>query len=163
MRKWQHPNMFAGVKGGGADLAWQEWAELQQYEYLLAMADIWKCYDQLIPILIHVFLALAGMPLHVLAAYARLMHSISVMHCLAFGAGTPYQKPCSIPQGCPWSMMALALLVRPWILMIESQTAAIPRALADDLCLWTQGWRQAPEGTARQPYVEQRYSHFPRR
>ena len=66
--KWQHTGMYAGVKGGGADLAWmgtsldQELADLEGLEYLLGMVDIWKCYDQLIPLLIHAVLALAGLP-----------------------------------------------------------------------------------------------------
>ena len=29
--------------------------------------------------------------------------------------GTPYTKPTSIPQGCPFSMTMVAIIMIPWI------------------------------------------------
>ena len=137
-REWAHPAMFAGVKGGGADLAWwhtaaqREAAMLKDMCYRLGMADIWKCFDQVVPLLAHSILAIAGVPAPTLGAYSRMMNNVTVVNSLSIGIGEPYRRHCSIPQGCPWSMMILALLVRPWIHTIEACTAAVPRALADD-------------------------------
>ena len=109
--------------------------------YRLGMADIWKCFDQVVPLLAHSILAIAGVPAPTLGAYSRMMNNVTVVNSLSIGIGEPYRRHCSIPQGCPWSMMILALLVRPWIHTIEACTAAVPRALADDFCLWAQECR----------------------
>ena len=76
------------------------------------------------------------MPVPVLWAYTRIMADIKVVNVLSMGAGRPYQRTCSIPQGCPFSMSILALMTYPWIKLIREQTATIPRALADDLSIW---------------------------
>ena len=44
----------------------------------------------------------------------------------------------SIPQGDPFSMMLIALLLRPWVLKMRS-LAAFPRVLADDIQLLATG------------------------
>ena len=55
IRGWQLEEMFAGVKGGGADTAWlstaldSEKAAAELADRLLGMLDIWKCFDQIIP------------------------------------------------------------------------------------------------------------------
>ena len=77
------------------------------------------------------------MPTKVLWAYSRLMNSVQVVNCLSTGAGKMYQKPCSIPQGCPLSMTILALMTYPWIQLVKQWRCVKPRALADDLCLWS--------------------------
>ncbi|MFM7983041.1 MAG: hypothetical protein ACKPKO_27330, partial [Candidatus Fonsibacter sp.] len=46
----------------------------------------------------------------------------------------PYSKKCCIPQGCPFSMMVIVLLMRPWIFPSRS-SLTVPRALADDLLI----------------------------
>ena len=118
------------------------------------MIDIYKCFDQIVPLLVHTVCLMAGMPARVVLAYRRLMSRIKVVNCLALGVGLPYKKSCGIPEGCPWPMAMLALQARPWILAIETYTYAIPRVLADDLCLWTQE-EAAPRTEADQyDYVE---------
>ena len=140
--KWQLPEMYAGVKGGGADLAWlstaidTEQATLELRDFLKAMLDVWKCFDQIVPLLARTVLALVGMPTTVLWAHTRLMAGIKVANCLPLGVGKEYSRICSIPQGCPWSMTVLALLTYPWIKMIRRHTEVVPRVLADDLSLW---------------------------
>ena len=87
--------MFVGVQGGGADLAWlstamdQEEAALKALEHLLAMIDIYKCFDQLVPALVRAVCMLAGMPTTILLAYSKLLDRIKVVHCLPLGAGKP--------------------------------------------------------------------------
>ena len=46
--------------------------------------------------------------------------------------GKAYHKPTSIPQGDPYSMMVVALILRPWIMQMR-EAAVVPRILADDL------------------------------
>ena len=49
-----------------------------------------------------------------------------------------HQDRCSIPQGCPFSMTMVALLLKPWInYMIE--LGVEPRVLADDLMVTAVG------------------------
>ena len=153
VQEWQMDEMFAGVKNGGADMAWMstaldnEIAIAEATEYILGLLDIWKCFDQIVPLLIQVLAGLAGMPTKVLWPYARLMGDIQVANALPLGVGRPYSRPCSIPQGCPFSMTLLALLLRPWLLVIKTYNHVIPRTLADDLSLWAK----------RQSYPQQRF------
>ena len=81
-------------------------------------------------------MACAGLPTQILWAYTRIMTSMTIINCLPMGAGTPYKRKCSIPQGCPWSMTVLALMAYPWIAIVKQHTSTIPRVLADDLSLW---------------------------
>ena len=59
-------------------------------------------------------------------------------NALAGGFGKAYKKRCSIPQGCPFSMMFIALLMYPWVAMCNSMGLQ-PRVLADDIMLSTAG------------------------
>ena len=102
--RWQHPQMYAGVKGAGADVAWlstaldQEEAHLQLVAYLMGMVDIYKCFDQIVPVLAHIVCAIAGMPVQVLWAYIRLMRKIQVINCLALGADQSYRLYAAYPK-----------------------------------------------------------------
>eukprot|EP00973_Karenia_brevis_P016016 2189874-Karenia_brevis.AAC.1 len=62
---------------------------------------------------------------------------------------------CGIPQGCPFSMMIIALLLRPWHLLTTlglrrprptrdnhpstTDSHVVPRSLADDLLILASG------------------------
>ena len=50
----------------------------------------------------------------------------------------------SIPQGCPFSMAMIALLLRPWMQMMK-EMGVTPRTLADDLMVWAEGEGHAKE------------------
>ena len=52
--------------------------------------------------------------------------------------GIPRKDRCSIPQGCPFSMTMVALLFRPWVMLMQEQ-GVTPRVLADDLLILTHG------------------------
>eukprot|EP00973_Karenia_brevis_P000285 40436-Karenia_brevis.AAC.1 len=52
--------------------------------------------------------------------------------------GSAHAHKCGIPQGCPFSMMFIAFILRPWHLAMQS-FHAVPRALADDLLITTKG------------------------
>ena len=86
------------------------------------------------PLLVEVALSLAGCPAQILGPYRDMMRGVMAVNMLPHGAGEPYKKRCSIPQGCPFGMMITALLLRPWISASRS-AITIPRTLADDLLL----------------------------
>eukprot|EP00969_Alexandrium_andersonii_P146457 6476923-Alexandrium_andersonii.AAC.1 len=60
-------------------------------------------------------LGLAGMPVCVLGPYARFLEGLSICGAYAEGYGAFEQRKCSIPQGCPFSMVTLALALTPWV------------------------------------------------
>ena len=62
-----------------------------------------------------------------------------VYNSMALGIGVGYHKALSIPQGCPFSMCFVALLLRPWIMKMRSMPNTKPRILADDLLLIQEG------------------------
>ena len=142
VKEWQMEEMYAGVPASGADMAWAgtaldcEEACIENAEWLMGLLDVWKCFDQLVPMLLQTIAALAGMPTKVWWAYVRLMRQVQVINVLTLGVGKPYRKRCSIPQGCPLSMTLLALATVPWIKLMRLQNTVIPRSRADDLSLW---------------------------
>ena len=78
------------------------------------------------------------MPPKVLNAYKRYREQLQVHNTLAAGLGDRHTRLNGIPQGCPFSMMLVALLLRPWILLMES-IGTDPRTLADDLLVTASG------------------------
>ena len=52
----------------------------------------------------------------------------------------PYTRRCGIPQGCPFSMMFVALLMRPWIIMMRNANV-FATLLADDVLIISVGSR----------------------
>eukprot|EP00973_Karenia_brevis_P030818 4250662-Karenia_brevis.AAC.1 len=52
--------------------------------------------------------------------------------------GKEHQHACSIPQGCPFSMAFIALLMKPWINIMREANLE-PRVLADDLFFYASG------------------------
>ena len=101
-------------------------------------ADIFKCFDQIIGPLLYLIMDLAGMPLEVVRAYKDFQENLQCHNTLAGCIGQPYSKVASIPQGDPFSMMLVALLLRPWVLQMRS-LAAFPRVWADGLQLIATG------------------------
>ena len=57
-------------------------------------------------------LEVSGIPKPVLNAYKSYLENLLVYNCLAGGMGEPFRRLCGIPQGCPFSMAAVALLMR---------------------------------------------------
>lgn len=72
--------------------------------------DIWKCFDQIPRRLLYAIMLLAGMPPQTVSAYQRLHNNVQVRNSVGGGLGESYRKPCSIPQGCPFSMMLISLM-----------------------------------------------------
>ena len=78
------------------------------------------------------------MPERILGAYVDFHEALFIRNSLAGTLGEPYKRRCSIPQGCPFSMMIIALLMRPWTLKVEKEGCK-PRILADDMALSASG------------------------
>ena len=137
---WADPAMHAGVPGSSAAEAWystaidKEYANATQQIFSGASFDIHKCFDQLLRMLIYFVAMLAGCPTRILTAYFAYLESCYVHYSIAGHIGKAHRRPCGIPQGCPLSMMLVALLMRPWVQEMKAMNIS-PRTLADDLML----------------------------
>ena len=74
------------------------------------------------------------MPKQILKVYKSCLEQLEVRNSFARHIGEPHKHECGIPQGCPFSMVALALVMRPWILLMQG-LKIIPRTLADDVMI----------------------------
>ena len=138
--KWKLDEMFSGVPGCGAEDAsystamLKEWFAMQGLHYSGSAADIYKCYDQLVRPLIKVMLLIAGCPKRIVLPYMHCLDNLVVFNVFAGHVGRPHQHFCGLPQGCPFSMMVLSLLLRPWIMKCR-ELHVQPRTLADDILI----------------------------
>ena len=103
------------------------------------MADIAKFFDQLRRPLVYKLAEVAGMPTVVLTGYKVFVDNLLVYNSLAGGLGTPYARRCGIPQGCPFSMMMVALIMKPWIILMRQVTGIMAFILADDVLVMVDG------------------------
>eukprot|EP00973_Karenia_brevis_P059758 8318355-Karenia_brevis.AAC.1 len=94
--------------------------------------------SRVVRLLVYVILLLSGFPTKVLTAYINYQEQAYIYFSFAGHIGSPHRHLCGIPQGCPFSMMIIALLLRPWHLLARA-AHVIPRALADDLLLLASG------------------------
>ena len=78
----------------------------------------------------------AGMPRGILKAYENFQDKMKVRNTVAGGLGEEYVRKTSIPQGDPFSMMLVALLMRPWMMQMIA-IAVVPRKMAGDLQIFT--------------------------
>ena len=78
------------------------------------------------------------MPRRILDPYFAYIDNFQIRYQIGKTVGSEHQDRCSIPQGCPFSMTMVALLLKPWInYMIE--LGVEPRVLADDLMVTAEG------------------------
>ena len=105
---WWLPNFFAGGPGASAEDAWWltalivEHCQVSDNIFTAGIADILKCFDQIVRPLLECVLLMAGMPSKIVSAYMRYHENVFVYNALAGGYGKAYKKRCSIPQGCPF-------------------------------------------------------------
>ena len=144
---WCLPEMYAGVPGMGATDAWHEALsqmedlKLDETPYCGAVADIAKFFDQIRREVVVALARVAGMPVQVLDAYSRFLEDMTAYNCLPGGMGKPHKRRCGLPQGCPFSMAMVALLMRPWIVMMRGIQDVKCYILADDVMLLAEGSR----------------------
>ena len=124
LASWALPEMHAGVPEMGAVDAWH--AALTEFEDLKlegtpfcgGAADIAKFFDQIIRDVAYTSAAYAGMPRNIFAAYKEYIENLKLYNCIAGGVGTPHRRRCGIPQGCLFSMMVVAHIMRPWVVLM---------------------------------------------
>ena len=140
--------MFVGVPGAGAEEGWY----LTQLEFELrrrigsqitaGSIDIFKCFDQTIRPLVYAVARKAGIPEDIIKTYETFVEQMGIVMQIGPALGVEHHHSCSIPQGCPFSMAFIALLLKPWINMMRAKGVE-PRALADDLFFFSPGTRHA--------------------
>ena len=82
-------------------------------------ADIMKFFDQIPRELVYEMCRIAGMPSRILHTYKVYQEGLKVRNSLAGTLGKPYKQKASLPQGCPLSIMLVALYMRPWLSLME--------------------------------------------
>ena len=100
--------------------------------------DIFKCFDQINRPLLYRVALKACMPRRVLDPYFNYIDNLKIRYQVGKTIGKEHQDRCSIPQGCPFSMTMVALMLQPWIKLIN-QEDVVPRVLADDLMFTATG------------------------
>ncbi len=144
VQTWADEAMHAGIPGVGAEDAWYitaldlEQLRLHNVQVSGGSIDVFKCFDQILRPLVIELARQAGMPNGVLDAYTRYIEGMNVHFQVGCTIGRGHKDKCSIPQGCPFSMTLVALLMRPWIAMMKEH-GLVPRTLADDLLLYAYG------------------------
>ncbi len=78
------------------------------------------------------------MPTRILRASSNYINNIQVQFQVGNIVGQPHRDKASLPQGCPFSMCMVALLMKPW-LSIMHEDKVTPRCLADDLMIIATG------------------------
>lgn len=96
------------------------------------MSDPAQAFDRILGELLIPLALAAGFPPALAQAYVRYVAHLRIYNHYGTGLGRPMRRRASIPQGCPYSMRFLAILIRPW-LVISRVAGAVPRSLADDL------------------------------
>ena len=137
--------MYGGIPEQGAVDAWMqvlmvlEDLRLDNKHYCGGTADIAKRFDQVRRLLVYEVAKAAGMPEPILKAYQSYLDNLHVYNCLAGGVGRPYLRRCGIPQGCPFSMCMVALIMRPWCLLMRKSGGVRSYVLADDVLIVATG------------------------
>jgi len=91
--------------------------KLDRKHYCGGAADIAKFFDQVRREMVYRVARAAGMTEQIARPYSAYLENLKIYNCLAGGLGTPYMRRCGIPQGCPFSMAMVALIMRPWVLL----------------------------------------------
>ena len=141
---WKLPQMYAGVPEMGAVDAWHtvltrlEELKLSGTPFCGGVADIANIFDQIRRKVVYTIARYAGMPSRILNPYSTFLENLLLYNCLAGGVGAPHQRKCGIPQGCPFSMMMVGLIMRPWIILMETCMVSC-YILADDVLVLAHG------------------------
>ena len=114
-----------------------------------------ECFDRILREITIPAAVVAGFPINILKTYMAFLNTITIYHDYALGLGKPRNRHVSIPQGCPFSMRFLALIIAPWTVLMRVQ-GTIPRALADDVATISVG-HDACETTTAALYATYEY------
>ena len=78
------------------------------------------------------------MPTRILKAYISMFENLKAHNAIAGCIGKAHTRSCGIPQGCPLSMMFVALHMRPWLIEMHRRNIAA-MIFADDVILIANG------------------------
>lgn len=137
-KSWAPREAYGGIQGKGAEDAWMraalegEYAKIKGLAYSGLVSDIYKCFDQLDRTILKYLMISAGMPSGIVTAYFSFHSKVQYRHTLNGTLGKEHSRPASVPQGCQFSMLLVALWSCPWIGTIR-RTGAAPSVLADDI------------------------------
>ena len=87
IQRWQMPEMYAGVPGGGAELAWWHLSAINEdarhsgADIAGATVDIYKCFDHVMPLLGQALMLIAGIPANIRNAYCAMMQTTKLSTC----------------------------------------------------------------------------------
>jgi hypothetical protein len=141
---WDDKAINSGVPGKGATDAWYQTAlevELQRISGQHVSGgsiDIYKCFDQINRELLEDLAIEAGMPKRIAEPYFRFINNLDIRYQIGAHIGGVHRDRCAIPQGCPFSMTMVALIMIPWIRLMRDLHVE-PRVLADDLMFTAHG------------------------
>ena len=79
------------------------------------------------------------MPTRILEPYMRYIDNLEIRFQIGRKVRRTHRDVCSIPQGCPFSMAMVALLILPWVNQMR-KLGVKPRCLADDLMITARGY-----------------------
>ncbi len=125
----------------GAVAAWREVLtthedyKLNGKHFAGGVADIAKFFDQIRRDLVFKISRAAGMHKGVVSAYEAYINNLRVYNCVVGGIGKPYTIRCGIPQGCPFPMTMVALIMRSWVLAMRNFIVISCYILADDVLI----------------------------
>lgn len=94
------------------------------------------------------------MPLRVIDTYIRYQGKLIIHNTVGQGIGKGFVRLCGIPQGCPLSMLFIALMMRPWLVAMVA-LEALPAILADDILVMFTGM----DTTAVTGDISERFAH----
>ena len=110
-------------------------AQLRERPIVGGAFDLFKCFDQIVRLLLYPTLTLSGLPHGVFVGYMAFQPNLVVYNSMACALGGPHKHPCGIPLGCPLSVVfIIILLLRAWLAQMSILMAS-PRAMADDILL----------------------------
>lgn len=140
---WALPEMHAGVHEMGAVDAWHkalnniEEVKINATPFCGGVADIAKFSDRRRRRrgIVYKMASAAGMPTMILRAYEAYIENLLLYNCHAGGVGRPHRRKCCVPQGCPFSIMMVALMMRPWISYMRAFGGVQCLILADDILI----------------------------
>jgi ribonuclease HI len=141
---WDCPELNSGVPGKGAQDAWYntalrvELARLSDHLIAGGSIDVYKCFDQVNREIVYKLASEAGMPKRILDPYFRYIDSLQIRYQVGSTVGEQHYDVCSIPQGCPFSMTIVAIIMLPWVHRMR-ELEVEPRVLADDLMFLATG------------------------
>jgi len=136
--QWAPEEVFSGAPGRGAQDAWLNTALAMELNLSAGLnvaggsIDVYKCFDQINRDLLLKVAQDAGMPVRIIEPYFRYINNLNIRFQVGQRIGPGHRDRCSIPQGCPFSMTMIALLMVPWVNLMH-EVGAEPRVLADDL------------------------------